>query len=313
MMRFSPSCLPAAASGSRSTYAALGAASLWFGLALAACSGDMPYGEDGVDASADSSETRLAEHGEPCEQLSDCAPAHLCAGRGGEYVCMRECEALGRLCEPGGEVCVALDGGDGAAAVCYVGGFKGAGERCATNVECERGALCFGSEAAGRYCLAPACHRDTPRCERPEDRCHWHKEGDASRSGWCQPPLGQSCEAQRDCEEAGLTCSIDPALAPPLSRLYNAALCTRAWCEASGELACPASGACLSATFYGETTRFCARRCERDAQCRFQLGERCWREEECAARQDEQACRALLEQAKPDGVCLADPLSSLLP
>lgn len=254
---------------------------------------------DTLDAGPDLSEMpeTTGAHGDPCMYPSDCQSGLVCAGTQEAFRCMKRCDAPGTLCETG-EVCTALAGTNASSAICYTGGGIDVGERCDTNLACEKGALCFGA-GEDRYCLE-ACATSQTECDRSRDSCTL-PEGNAT--GYCQAQVGSTCQDSNACLANDLNCSTAYSQdVEILQRLFTSPACTTTGC-AVGQRCGSGAGHCVEVP--GQSTKklpVCMRSCERDADCRFQLGERCWSRDECAGRVDEGACEDLLP---PDtGLCL---------
>ncbi len=264
-------------------------------------SGDVDL--SGVDMAQDMS---TPQPGDVCRVPSDCGDALICAGDGEQFKCMERCDRAGTLCE-GGEVCTALGTSETGEAVCFLGGSTLRGEPCDLNTECEVGHLCFGASGR-RYCLE-ACHAMTPECDDEGMRCVL-TQGSPEIPGSCQPHVGSSCEEDSVCQgTAQLSCSTTQVAQEPwLARIWPSPACTHTGCEGSQE--CGPMGYCAEVSSSNGASSACIRACTQDTECRFQVGERCWRAADCANRGDMQECLAMLGGQQ---LCLPESMNFFWP
>ncbi len=251
-------------------------------IGLAGCFGDEDPPTTGDDAGVDATNTvpsdtgdaisddadRRREVGESCFGPQDCVDGASCIGTGGEdqYICMSNCSEPGRICEDGSVCTPRLNPAD---PICFTGGDTATGERCQTNLDCEPGTLCFGSDS-DHYCL-PACHELDPGVCPDGTSCELLS---SSGKGLCRSRVGATCDTGTDCAEA-LSCSEE--LGGEFSGLLPGGYCTQSGCASDSE--CPENSRCR--TFPGTSTPVCVATCASDGDCRFNQDYRCLRDGYC--------------------------------
>ncbi len=220
--------------------------------------------------------------GESCTGPAVCGDEALCASANDRFQCMRTCAELDRIC-PTGEVCTSLGASGGA--VCYLGGATMRYQPCTSNLECVAGNLCFGT-GESRYCL-PACHREDADVCDATARCV-QTSGD---KGYCDDLVGQNCQTNADCV-GGLQCSS--TLAQETADFFLAGMCTT---QCDTDTDCPGDARCRAVTDGGPS--ICLDGCDTggDASCRFNIGEVCLSEVNCAMAQDPMECARVLDGA----------------
>jgi hypothetical protein len=194
---------------------------------------------------------------------------------------MQNCDERWRICGDGSVCTPRLNS---AAPICFTAGTTPRGERCANNLECEPGTLCFGSSGE-LYCL-DACHQLDENVCPPDSRC---EVIDSGGKGLCRPRLGASCATSADCSD-DLRCSEE--LADELQGLLPAGYCTEAGCTTDSD--CPLGGVCRTLPGPDATTEIaiCMATCTTDGDCRFNQDYRCLRDSYCDQVGNPQECEA---------------------
>ncbi|QDG54720.1 hypothetical protein FIV42_29440 [Persicimonas caeni] len=259
-------------------------------LGTSACFGDEdpPASSDvGVDADAtgldsgdDTADTDTKnEIGEPCFGPQDCVEGASCIGTGqnDQFVCMENCTEAGRICDDGSVCTSRLASAD---PICFTAGTTPRGERCDTNLDCEPGTLCFGSDNE-YYCLQ-ACHELDPGVCPQDTYCDTISE---SGKGLCRTRVGAGCTSSADCTDT-LTCSEE--LGDAFAGLLPGGYCTQSECSADAD--CPGDSVCR--TFPDTSTAICVATCATDGDCRFNADYRCLRDGYCNEVSNPEGCEA---------------------
>ena len=232
--------------------------------------------------------------GERCGNPRQCGEEAACTGDELErnFRCMAGCTEPGRICQ-GGEVCVALSQSATLPAVCFLGGGVPEGVACGSNLECASGYSCFGTQSE-RFCIK-ACHLADKNTCGEGSTCLANESG----RGFCRPLTSRGCEQDGDCValDATLVCSTS-LQAQGAGALLPTPSCTK---TCTDDASCPAGATCRGLK---GGAKLCLTRCQRDASCRFNQGNRCMTQERCAGSNDPEACEALFAPAPTEGLCL---------
>lgn len=271
------------------------------------CFGDEDPPGASVDAGADGGDTSSSDAGddvgdatakrqlgEACFGPQDCVEGASCIGTGeqDQFVCMKNCSQAGRICEDGSVCTSRLAGAD---PICFTAGTTPKGEHCETNLDCEPGTLCVGSNEE-YYCLL-ACHElDADVC--PESTyCATISE---SGKGLCRSRVGAECADSSECTDA-LTCSEE--LGEEFVGLLPSGYCTDSECTSDSD--CPTDSVCR--TFPGTSTPVCVTTCGTDGDCRFNQDYRCLRDGYCDEVSNPEGCEAFRDG---EDVCFPVSLAS---
>ncbi|MEZ4470704.1 MAG: hypothetical protein R3F60_07885 [bacterium] len=231
----------------------------------AGCDDDGAFGA-GADAALD-------QVGQICGGALSCPTGLTCVGNDqGAFFCMAHCPTPGALCADG---TLCLDLVNEAGGACYVGGQTGAGAACDTTLSCAPRLRCVGGNE--RFCQ-PACAPGDDAACGEDARCVDFGDGLAR----CQDRIGARCSADADCADPDLVCQLG---APPWTPFAGS--CTRA-CQVDAD--CSGDAVCLRTADGG----ICGDGCTRDGHCRAEEGFRCVTGTDCAGREDEAACQAML-------------------
>jgi hypothetical protein len=229
---------------------------------------------------SDTSHRRRSGVGDNCAGPLDCVSDSLCVGtrQPERFLCMAQCDVANSICSDG-SVCVSVARDQ--TAICYIGGDLIANEPCDSNLECEPGALCFGSSAEEGL---PALCRSA--CSELDDVC---SEGEyclsAGTSGLCRSRLGARCTRSEDCTDHNLSCSVD--ISADLDGYFPGGACTK---ECSSDAECAALGG-VCRNLFATNRSVCLQHCDHNGDCRFYEDYGCYDRSICEDRADSEACR----------------------
>lgn len=248
-------------------------------------------GRTGRSPDGSGRDAEVVEIGEQCQVPADCSERAACVSRGtGQFVCMETCTERWSICE-GGSVCMPL--GDGAEAVCYIGGVVSEHERCNSNLDCEAGLLCFG--ATGKHFCLEACRVGKSNVCSDSDYCR-----SAGQKGVCRSRIGAPCDSGEDCPSQ-LTCSS--ATSSTVREVFGADVCSKFDCEKANAGGCPAQSSCRKLP--NIETHACFPECRSDSECRFHHGYRCLTADRCEAGKHPERCAQFRDNR---GLCVSPTL-----